>query len=237
MSTVLECVLRILILIVLFSCMATNVFAKDYEAIVQRAFESNDQASKQDWSFTETRLSEGVTRVSRFDPRRPDGERWALISVDGNPPTRKEIEQYLQEKRESDDSQEEGDEFGSKFIAPGSLKLIEETEVKYRFGFLPNIEEDSEEAKLWRHVNGILSIDKSGHYIESIDLKSIKPFKPAKGIKVKSFEMSMKFGPAANDSQIVPLLFDVHVQGRAFLMFKLNEAERISYSDYILVTE
>lgn len=229
--------MRILIFVVLLLCTVTDVCAADYETIVKRAFESNERTSEKDWAFTETHTAEGVTLVSRFDPRRPVGEQWTLISIDGITPTTEENEEYGEEKRESVDSEAEGEGFGSGFVAPGSLALMAETDTTYRFGFLPNIEDDSEDVEMMRHVSGVLSINKNAHFVESIDLKSTKSFKPERGIKIQTFELSMKFGPTSVDGPIVLLLVDVRVQGRAYLMFKFDEVEETVYSNFVRVTE
>lgn len=212
--------------------MAGSVLAEDYESLVQRAFESIEDTSAGNWAYTESSTTKGVTRVRHFDPRRPDGERWTLISIDGNPPTAQEREEYEQDADES-----EGMGFGSEFITTGSLQLIEETEASYRFGFSPNVKDESEDAEIMRHVNGELGINKRAQYVETIHLRNTEPFKPKTGVRISIFDLTMKFGPTADGGPIVLLSVNVRVQGRAYLMFKFDEVEEAVYSDYVEVAE
>lgn len=43
---------------------------------------------------TATTSSETNVEVAEFDPRRTDGEKWKLISVNGNEPSKKHIKQF-----------------------------------------------------------------------------------------------------------------------------------------------
>ena len=65
--------------------------------IVDRAFAAISTDYQRTWAFTETETNDGATRVGRFDPRRPPGMRWSLLSVDGRAPSEQEVEDYLAE--------------------------------------------------------------------------------------------------------------------------------------------
>ncbi len=56
-----------------------------------------------DYKSTET-TSEGTTvREAHFDPRKPVGEQWELLKVNGNPPSNKEIKRFNKEHNQPAD--------------------------------------------------------------------------------------------------------------------------------------
>jgi len=243
---------KILLLIgLLFPAFAT---ANDYEDIVQRAFESIDREFKEDWAFTETSTKDDVVLIGHYDPRRPENDRWTLVSVDGLEPQDDEIEDYLEEKErdrrrgrrggppdedvannegpERDEEDEDEREY-SAIVNFTSLELVEETGDHWIFDFKPNTgDDDDSDAKFMRDVTGQLKIIKSGHYVATINMHNEKTIKPAVGVKISKFVTTMAFGPATDDGPIVPIAVDVEVKGRAMLVIKFDEVEKTRFSDF-----
>lgn len=226
-------------------------FANDYEDIVRRAFESIERDVKEQWAFTETSTEDDVVRVGRYDPRLPEGEQWELVSVDGLEPQDDEIEEFLDDKESdqrrvrtggrpdeddanNDRAEDDDDEREhSAIVNFASIELVEESGDHWIFDFKPNDEDDEDsDARFMEHVEGRLKIIKSGHYVESIHLSNEKAIKPVIGVKISKFEMKMAFGPAIEDGPIVPMTVDVQVKGRAMLVIKFDEVEKIRFSDY-----
>ena len=240
---------KILLLIgLLFPAVA---FANNYDDIVQRAFESIDRDFDERWAFTETSTKEDVVTIGRYDPRLPENERWKLVSVDGLEPQDDEIEDYLEDKErdrrrgrrggrpDEDDAKNEGTENDvderehSAIVNFASLELVEETGEHWIFNFKPNPDDDDDsDANFIRDVNGRLKIIKSGHYVATINLHNEKTIKPAMGVKISKFITTMTFGPATDDGPIVPIAVDVEVKGRAMLVIKFDEVEKIRFSDF-----
>ena len=151
---------KILLLIaLLFPAIA---FANDYEDIVKRAFESIDRDFNEHWAFTETKTKDEIILVGRYDPRLPENDRWALLSVDGLEPQDDEIEEYLEEKEndkrrgrrggppDGDDANDDGAEHDedereySAIVNFTSLELVEETSDHWIFDFKPKIDDDDD---------------------------------------------------------------------------------------------
>jgi hypothetical protein len=222
--------------------------ANEFEDIVQRAFESIDREFEEDWAYTETSTEEDVVTVGRYDPRLPENERWKLVSVNGLEPQEDEIEDFLEEKendRRHDrrgsrpDQDEESNAVAedhederehSAIVNFASLELVEETSDHWIFDFKPNDEDDDED--FMQHVKGRLKVIKNGHYVASVRLSNEKTIRPVIGVKISRFDMAMTFGPAATDGPIVPITVDVEVKGRAMLVIKFDEVERIRFSDF-----
>ena len=84
------------------------------------------------------------------------------------------------------------------------------------------------------HVDGELLVIKDGHYVGAMTLRSRGPFKPRTGVKIKQFEMMMRFGPAGPGGPYVPLSISSSVTGRAFLLASFDEEVVVNYSEYRL---
>ncbi len=230
-----------ILLTVIGLLLSASAFADDYHSIVQRAFETIHQDFDEDWSFTETATGDGVVTVGRYNARRPAGERWTLMTIDGRSPTDDEIDDYLDDKKQgrkrgrhgndSDDSDDSDDDKrdNSALVNFESLELLEETADYWLFDFIP---EDDDDDEFMRHVNGRIKVIKNGHYVEYVDLRNDKPIRPATGVKISKFVTTLTFGPATEGGPIVPKAVDVAVTGRAMLVYKFEETETIRYSDF-----
>ena len=211
--------------------------ANDYEDIVQQAFESIDRDFDERWAFTETSTRDDVVWISRYDPRLSEYDRWTLVSVGGLEPKDDEIEEFLEDKENDrprgSDNDDEDEREHSAIVNFGSLELVEETDDHWIFDFKPNgDDEDESNEKFMQNVDGRLKIIKGGHYVASINLHNEKTIKPAIGVKISKFNMTMAFGPAATDGPIVPIAVDVEVKGRAMLVIKFDEVESKRFSEF-----
>ncbi len=209
--------------------------AEAHADIVARAFEALDNGYDSAWAFTETSTKDGVVRIAAYDPRRPDTERWTLVSIDGQAPSDANLESFVSEKQKSDEAKAErnGRHHAVVSIEPGTLRLVEETNDHWRFGFVPGEENDDDE--FMRHVDGTLDIAKDGEYVRSIVMRNSRPIKPGFGVKIKTFYVELAFGPAVPDGPIVPQRIDAEVEGRAFFAVGIRERESVRYTDYARV--
>jgi hypothetical protein len=194
--------------------------------LVESALSAMEDASLDAWAYTQTMIENGTEVVIHHDPARPEGRRWSLISVDDRPPTEAENEKYLERAR--DDGGEEDSEIRA-MIEPESLTLIEETETHAIYGFRP-VADDEEDRKIYDHLEATLRIAKSPPHVEAIEMSSPKPFSPAFGFKIKRFELILTFAPV--EGEVLPSTVSTRIAGRAMLFKKVDEAVRVTYSDY-----
>jgi hypothetical protein len=113
---------------------------ENYSAIFENAVDAIDFEFDRQWAYTETQVSSEHVWVGRFDPRKPSRERWRLLTVDAREPTEDEIEKYQRDK--AHDHSDNGDKRVNAMVEPDSIRLIEETDEFWLFGFNP--EEDRE---------------------------------------------------------------------------------------------
>jgi hypothetical protein len=230
----------LLLLMALFLAVAVQA-AEDPLAVAERALTALDETSMDGWAFTERLIRNGTEVLLRHDPARPRGERWKVISVDGRPPTAKEIEEYTghREKGEDEERGEGEDKEQSAVIETDSLVFIEESPTHLVYGFQPAPEgEDDDEAKAFNeHVDGVLRIAKSGPYVESIEMRSREPFSPMLSVKIKEFSTIMTFAPVGDEGTVLPSSVVMNMKGRALLFKKINEKVETSYSEYEYIGE
>jgi hypothetical protein len=199
--------------------------ADDYVELFESAVETVNWNLTDEWAFTETRLVDGLPWVARFDPRKAEGERWKLVSVDGRAPSNDELREFAHDKEDHDSSD------GSQrvnIVGADTLEPVAETDEYWDFTFVPQ----EDEIEFIENVDAVLRIMKDGQYLESVDIQNRADIRPGFGTRISTFVVQMKFGPAVEGGPIVPYAMKVKVVGRALLFIGFNETELISYSEF-----
>ncbi len=229
--------MRLLLSLLILLGPAAAIAAEDYAALFESAVENVTWEYPEDWAYTETRQSNESIQVGRFDPSRPEAERWSLLSVDGREPTTEEIEEFLEEKdgergfMSGDEDDEEEDDGVRTMVEPGSLQLIEETSTHWLLRFVPEADDEDEE-KFLEKLSGTVRIAKDGRHLEYIDISADKPVKPAVGVKIRNFNTRFEFSRTLDEGPIVPVAFRFRIKGRAFLAVGFDEAQMVEFSDF-----
>lgn len=200
--------------------------AVNYDELFKEALRSVDFDFDRNWAYTETSVNKEHVWVGRFDPRRPAGERWQLLSVDKRTPTAEEIESYRDEKDDGFSTVDDNEV--AAMVEPDSVRLIEETDDYWLLGF----DLDEEEKAITDNVEAKIRINKPGRYLEYVDVHNTDVVKPAFGVKLKKLITRLTFGPVDEDGPIVPLSTQVEVVGQAFVFFSFDEQELRRNSDF-----
>lgn len=215
-----------LLLLFALSPIGGAIAADDYNEIFEQAVNAVDFDFDQRWAYTETRVDDEHVWVGRFDPRKTSREQWQLMTVDDREPTEDEIRKYR--KGKAHDRSDNGDNRVNAMVEPDSIRLIEETDVYWLFGFDP----DEDEEGFMDSVDATIRINKAGGYLEYIDIRNRKTFKPAIGVKISKLITRLTFGPAVDDGAVVPISTQVEATGRAFLFISFDEQELYHNSDF-----
>lgn len=207
-----------------------------YEELFQSAIKAITWDFHGDWAFTVTSSGSDGDRVGRFDPRRPQDERWTLLMIDGRPPTDKESAEYAKNNHhfgDGDSNGDNGDDSAIDMVEPGTLRLVEETDDYWLLSFVPtDDDEDDVGRKVLESMQGTVKIIKDGEYLAYIDIHNEKPIRPKLGVKMKKFLMHMSFGPIADDGPVVMRSMDFSIKLSAFVLVRVNEAESLAFSDF-----
>jgi len=203
--------------------------------LVEKAIASTFGGPGEDWAYTETTVDGGVTRVSRFDPRRPEGKRWHVVSVEGRSPTETEREEDRKRREAARERPQSGSPIGnSEMIQPESFSTIEETAAHVIYRFKP-VAEDEDRAKFFQYIDATLKIMRDGPYVARVDMRSPKPFKPGFGVKFEEYVTVLNFKPVTAGGPILPSALEIRLLGKAFLVRKIDVQIDISYGDYEFV--
>jgi hypothetical protein len=209
---------------------AVSAFAESYETLIDRAFEALEDDLSRDWSYTHTQENSEGLYVGRYDPRLPEAERWNLISVDAREPTARETEDYREQRRK--EQGEPDDDRGFESLAKeGSIALVEETDSYWLFSFEP-AGDSEEDMDFMESVDGTLRVNKDGHYVAEMTLQNRSTIKPGKGVKIEKFLTRLAFAPTHEGGPVLPQSVEAAIKGKAFLVVKFDEHEKVTYSNF-----
>ena len=221
---------------------ATGVEAENYEAMFLSAVQTVTWDLEDHWAYTETESGAAGTFVSRYDPRKPQSERWSLLSVDGRAPTPAEAEDFASNraadgnKVDDDETVDHDDEQDiDAMVEPGTLRFVEETDAHWVLGFIPSDDDDDDDqmgSDVMRRMNGIVKIAKEGGYLDTIEIRNDKPIRPKVGVKMNKFLMRMTFAPAIEGGPVVMRSMEFAIKFSAFMLVRIDESESVTYSDF-----
>ena len=205
----------------------------DYQLMLEVAMKNIREDYADHLAFREQVTRKGKTVEGDYDPSR-EGEFWVLLSMDGAEPAEKEIEKYVNDKRKQAENIKKFPErspLGVKtMVEPGSLELIDDQKERWLFSFTPT----GEDQKMMRKMKGELSINKTGNYLEWMDVRSKKPFRANFVTKMKEFVMHYEF-QSLDGGQVVPTSFEFRIHIAVGGIDVADEHLFANYSDYKFV--
>ena len=210
---------------------AAPAFAESHEELINRAFEALEDDLSRHWSYTHTQENSEGLYVGRYDPRLPEAERWDLISVDAREPTASETQDYLKQRHKEQDDDADDDSGFESVAKGGSIALVEETDSYWLFSFEP-VADSEEDLDIMESVDGTLRVNKDGHYVAEMTLQNRGTIKPGKGVKIDKFLTRLAFAPIHEGGPVLPLSIEATIKGRAFLVVKFHEQEKVTYSNF-----
>lgn len=178
-------------------------------------------------TFTDLKSEDGRSFVLRFDPRLPEGERWAALSPTAGALS-KEDRKRFKNLRKSDDA-DDGLIYEGVAASLGEARLVSEDAAVAVFA-APIRDKETPEA-VARAVEMTLILDKKDGYIRSISLKSKEPFKPAPVARVERMEQSRTYEPLQAGGPALMRSSESIAAGEA--MFKKFDSHvRMEYRDF-----
>jgi len=148
------------------------------------------------WAFTQlVREFDGKElkqeRLERYDPSRGNAERWKLISIDGRPPTGKEVAEWSDRKNKKKRKGKPGLADNFDFA---SAKVVEETPqiIRYELPLRSGIE--------WlfpiNKVELLITINKNGPALEQVQARISEPFRVALGLaRILDIDLDVQMEP------------------------------------------
>ncbi|MFN0023971.1 MAG: hypothetical protein ACKVS5_08725 [Parvularculaceae bacterium] len=218
----------------LFFTQAAPAIADDSAAALaelRSAVDVATRASAQRWAFTlEYRDVSGsdarVFRV-RFDPRKPAGARWSAIEP--------RADQYGAEEKKAFKRMTANDDADDALVYEGLAQSLSGAKVvsvnAAQAVFSIPIADPETPAAVAEALTAQATLDRKGGHVAAVEIRSIKPFKPASVAKIKSMRQLQVYRPIAPGGPVLMHASEADAEGSA--MFKAFASKaRLAYSEY-----
>ena len=192
--------------IFLLLLVATPLVRGDDTALLQKVA-SNWLDERDHWAFTQlVREFDGKEmkqeRVERYDPSKGFAQRWQLISINGQPPSEKELNEWRSRKNKKQRRDRPG--LGENFDF-SKAKVAEETPetIRYELPLRSSVDWLFPISK----VELLITINKRGPALEQVQARISEPFRVALGlarILDIDLDVQMQPPPAADPAEAKP---------------------------------
>lgn len=176
---------------------------------------------------------ETATRVERFDPSRPAGQRWTLVSVDGKPPSAEDAKDYAKATADAmvPNYGRVAGYFGAgaqKVTGSGGRLLFRATKLPKR-AFMMN------KSDLSAHARAEATVAEGAKpFVERLDIVTTKPFRMMLVAKVEQLAATSRYKLMPDGR---PVLVEQISDMRGSMMGKSGSMRTvITYSDHRPVT-
>ena len=176
--------------------MSATSWARQEHAELLRQVADNWLSERNRWAFTQVvREFDGKQlkqeRRERYDPSRGYEARWQLISIDGRPPTPKEVAEWSERKNKKKRKEKPGLADNFDFASAKVLSETEET-VVYELPLRSNVEWLFPISK----VEFVVTINKTGPALEQVQARIQEPFRVALGLaRILDIDLDVQMEP------------------------------------------
>ncbi|MEZ5999206.1 hypothetical protein [Hyphomonas sp.] len=170
---------------------------------------------------------------AQVDPSLPEGERLTLIS-----PTADTLEGEAAKRYEELREKTSGDRIWCSSFnenIPADAKMISESGEAAVYSFTPLPGDDTETAKVYKHLTGRVTVSKEAPGILAFEMFAEKPFKPAMVAKIDSFSMKADCGRSPDGRTYVESLA-LDISGNA-MMQPFSQSERRTVTNLVALPD
>ncbi len=210
--------------------------AKDHCAATLKGFDTQlKHTGYGRYAYQKETLSGEYQRLERFDPSLPKGERWQLVTVNGQAPGEERLGEYREQQADWQQGYRLGDVLDQSVLQ--NIELSEQQAGWQRYRFTPQASAGDDEAfrKIAEQLTGELVFRQSPSCRIEYRLYNEKPFKPMTGVKIKQFELSIVLEPLAAGELFYPKSVQQRIKGKAFLVKSVDETSEVRYSGHEMV--
>lgn len=180
------------------------------------------------WAFTQTTEGEGQSLLERFDPRRPEFQRWTLLQKNGKAPSAEEARRYTEAQTRR--SRGETAPNVKDQIDESTAENVGDDGVRTRWRFrLKTTDEDDRSAA---HMMATFVLHRPTGTIEEVDLASFESFRPVLGVRVDEARTRIEYSLPDGDRPTLLRRITVRLRGRAWWFKSLDQSMTVLYSDF-----
>ena len=202
----------------------------DYAEIAKSRLTQMDETDMgETWFFTITTRNEEEILIARNDPAQEEGQRRQLVSVNGDAPTAKRLEEFekQQAKRNKDDDGKNNRSSFSDMVDFSTLTLVEISKGQAILSYTPvldGLEKASDK------LEGTLKLNADTHLVEELSLVNTEKLSPAFSVSLTTFNMKFLFSPVDGETLLSGM--ETKIEGKAGFLKKFKESTEIVFSDY-----
>jgi len=219
---------RLLVPILLVLLTASSVFAAN-PSLVDKAIGAMKEERRDGWAFRMTTVEDGERKVESYDPSKPEGLRWTLEEDEGAVPTDEEMAKYREKKAKKLEKTKRLNV--DQLVREGSTRLVSETATHAVYSFKVNSEDDREE-KVLHHLDGLMTINKDGPWVEKVELGAPGAFSPIPMVSIREISTVMTFDHLPESTVPGPMTFRSHIRGTAFFFKRIVSDVDVTFSDW-----
>ena len=180
-------------------------------------------------SYTTTHSSkESGDRVESFSPE----TLWQLVTVDGIPPTERELADYAEDADER--SRRRNDPTDLAFlnmVVADTVRVDQQNDETIEFVFLPEMGDEIPD-RMEEKMTGRLIVTKEAFRPLNFSISLTEPASPIRGVKIRKLEQETTFIWDHVTGVSLTKSMSFEAAGRAFFVTKINQNEQIEFSDF-----
>ena len=220
------------ILIILISFALIKPVAGKTPEPLAKAFEKMEADSIYTYAYLTKTVNRNASFSESYNPERPIGQRWKLLSVHGEDADRKKINKSIIEKNRLEKSHKENSRRKLDEKDMQNFKLLNDSSNILIYSFELNPKENK---KMAEFVEGQIMIDESQNRIQEITMYNKAPFSPALSVNIDLFRMNMKFQKQDQTGANKIKSVYTKIKGTALVFKKIDQEVKIEYFDYKLI--
>lgn len=210
----------------------------ELQQLVNQALQAFEQTPRERWAHKVVRYEneegEITSSIEHFTPDADPAKQWSLLQLNGEPPTEKQIQSFLQNKVKRQENQEGGLQLSIReLIQLDSLSFSSETPDVVTVKFDVHLARLGEQAS--QQLSGTLLFNKQLQFIEQIDIVNVAPFSPMFSAKITDFKLTFSFVKIAG--AILPQQQALNMKGSFAFFTEIDEVSTDTYSDYRYMAE
>lgn len=201
---------------------------------IHQAIVKFEQTDRKHWGFTVNRFEneEGdiTESIEQFTPNADINKRWLLISANGEKATKKQQEKFLKTKREQAQSSN-SNSYSVKLreiINQDTLAFQSENSSHIQMSFQVTLSQFGDDTK--GKLDGLLSYNKQGAFIETITITNNAPFSPMFSASIN--ELLLTFSFTQIDDAILFREHALQMKGTFAYFVEIDEVSKDTYFDY-----
>ena len=170
-------------------------------------------------TMTETTTDKTTVNKASFDPQKPEGSRWSLISTNGASPTKKDIKQFNKAHNIKQDNQEAKPD-------DNSWKIVNEDEHMLVIGLNYNEADLPHKYKYLAQCNAEIYIDKEAKRLYKVKFYNTAPLK-VKIFNVPKLDLTIELMPSKDGKSMLikdeTIIMDAKILGQLVEITEENE--------------